>query len=451
MNKIVRDTVNKEIAHIHEIMKNVIKESANKNPQPSINDFPELEANEARPFYSEVANYSFSEPNHQRNDHQRSDQLFRRNQIQQTFENSNRLEDLIKKHKQIVGIKPVTRKDINYHANAVGIDRPELITDSKIFYCPTYHNLRLSFAKDYIQEVFGFDASRIPITDVRMCNHISAGILWVTVGENFAREMFNIVGRLQKPNLWIIQSIPPSMIERRKAITSKLEKIRDINPALRYQVRLGLKDFRVFTKNYKVTEYTKYREISISMIDPLQEFPRPQKNSPMLTDDHAKMVMEAVKKAQEAEKARNESEWSTAGKRKKSPQKVEREIRKRLNSPIKINMMIQRVINGEKNIDLNEFNFEDEEDDMELPATPFIPQPGTSGAQSSAGAPAPLATSSPTRHQQHAETDQPAASATVQQTNSTQQPGAQQSAEPAPPSPRVAGPTTVALHDTNMS
>ena len=170
-----------------------------------------------------------------------------------TFESSNKLENRIKKHKHIGGLKPGTRSNINFHANSIGINNPESISDSKIFHCPTYYNLRISFAKDYIQELFGYNADSIPITDVRMCNNISTGILWVTVGEKFAIEIFNSVGRLQRPNLWVIQSIPPSMIDRRKAITARLEKILEINPSLRYQVRLGISDFRVFSKNYKST------------------------------------------------------------------------------------------------------------------------------------------------------------------------------------------------------
>ena len=98
------------------------------------------------------------------------------------------------------------------------------------------------------------------------------------------------------------------------------------------------------------------------MNDPLQEFPRSDSNAPPLSGEHAKIIVDTVKKAEEAEAARNESEWFTAGKRKLSPKKIEQVIRKKLDPLIKINSMIQRVINGERIIDLNEFGLDEEED-----------------------------------------------------------------------------------------
>ena len=63
------------------------------------------------------------------------------------------------------------------------------------------------------------------------------------------------------------------MIERRRAIVIKMEKIRELNPTLRYQIRLGKNDFRLFSKKYKSTEYTKFREVALRVTDPLYQFP----------------------------------------------------------------------------------------------------------------------------------------------------------------------------------
>ena len=70
------------------------------------------------------------------------------------------------------------------------------------------------------------------ISEVKMCNHLSSMILWVTLGENNARRLFGLSGRITKPDTYVIQSIPPNMIERRRAIVNKMEEIRKINPNL---------------------------------------------------------------------------------------------------------------------------------------------------------------------------------------------------------------------------
>ena len=152
------------------------------------------------------------------------------------------------------------------------------------------------------------------------------------------------------------------MIERRKALTKKMEEIRQINPALRYQIRLGKSDFRLLTKNFKTTEYTTYREVAISIVDPLDEFPRPGNNSKVnINDSHARMISDAVKRAHESAAKPSDSEWNTVGKRFLSPEKLERNIRKKMNSPLKINEALQRIISGKKVLDIGDLGITDED------------------------------------------------------------------------------------------
>ena len=121
-----------------------------------------------------------------------------------------------------------------------------MISDSKIFYCPSFHNFRMSFVKDFLFEVFGYQPDQVPLTDVKMCNNLDTKIMWITVGENFCRELFGEVGKLQRADISIIQLVPPYLLERRRAITKKLENIKNtVNPNLRYQVHLGKDYFRV--------------------------------------------------------------------------------------------------------------------------------------------------------------------------------------------------------------
>ena len=128
---------------------------------------------------------------------------------------------------------------------------------------------------------------------------------------------------------------------------------------------MGKSDFRLLSKNYKETEYTRWRDVNLSVIDPLDSFPRPSDNhTPVVEDSHAKVIAEAVKKAKEAAEKRSTSEWTTVGKRPLSPEQVERNIRKKLNSPIKINAALQRIINGEKILDLGDLGVEDEQEEV---------------------------------------------------------------------------------------
>ena len=163
------------------------------------------------------------------------------------------------------------------------------------------------------------------------------------------------------------------MIDRRWAIVEKMEELRKLNPNLRYQIRLGKSDFRLLSKNYKSTEYTRWRDVALSVIDPLDEFPRPSKNhQPNIEESHARLIADAVQKAKDVADRRNNSEWSTAGKRLLSPEKVKRNLRKKLSLPVKINADLQRIICGQKILDLGEIGIED--DDIEV-VQPAVPQP----------------------------------------------------------------------------
>ena len=394
VQKLVTDTVKRETDHLVTIMRNLVNECKKTSPQPHVSDFPALDE-QSRPRYLEVANNTTNQMNIPVVTNPVSDPASRnlhinaqaRNTVREAFERPKSQEELISFHKQIVGIKPASRKNLNFHAKAIGMNNPEKISDSIMFYCPTFFEFRRSFAYDFLFEIFGITKSDINITDVKMANKISSEILWITIGENAARHLFGLVGRIQKPNIWIIQSIPPNMIERRRAIIDKMEELRKLNENLRYQIRLGKSDFRSLSKNYKTTEYTRFRDVAISVIDPLDTFPHPSRNhQPIVEDSHARLIAEAVEKAREANSREAESDWSTVGKRQLSPQQVERNLRKKLNSPVKINAALQRIISGERIIDLSQIGINEEEIQLadaepENPATSDPPAEETSSVE----------------------------------------------------------------------
>ena len=100
--------------------------------------------------------------------------------IQQNFENPKTQEDLISHHKQIVGFKPINRKYAIFVAKALGMENPDSITDSKYFYCPTFYEFRVNLAYNFLFKIFGIQRHEMRISEVKMCNHLSSMILWVT-------------------------------------------------------------------------------------------------------------------------------------------------------------------------------------------------------------------------------------------------------------------------------
>ena len=69
-------------------------------------------------------------------------------------------------------------------------------------------------------------------------------------------------------------------------------------------------------KTYTPSEYTKFGAVALSVVHPLDEFPRPLKNHQhLVNDEHARMISEAINKAEKAIEESYKSEWNTIGKR----------------------------------------------------------------------------------------------------------------------------------------
>ena len=107
--------------------------------------------------------------------------------------------------------------------------------------------------------------------------HISSvnfNIAWVKfTNEEIVRSIFRNSAIVQSNNLNIFPVIPSCGIDRKKAIEKVLKEVQRYNSIIRYQIRLGERDFKVFMKTYIKGEYEAYREIPIEIIDPHEEFP----------------------------------------------------------------------------------------------------------------------------------------------------------------------------------
>ena len=81
---------------------------------------------------------------------------------------------------------------------------------------------------------------------------------------------------MQTNNLHMFPVTPEIGIDRKKDIENRFKALQRIDPKIRYQIRLGEDDFKVFVKIYTKGEYDSYREFPIEYFDP-NEHVREQK------------------------------------------------------------------------------------------------------------------------------------------------------------------------------
>ena len=73
---------------------------------------------------------------------------------------------------------------------------------------------------------------------------------------------------MQTNNLHMFPVTPEIGIDRKKDIENRFKALQRIDPKIRYQIRLGDDDFKVFVKIYTKGEYDSYREFPIKYFDP---------------------------------------------------------------------------------------------------------------------------------------------------------------------------------------
>ena len=86
--------------------------------------------------------------------------------------------------------------------------------------------------------------------------------------EEIVREIFKQSAVVQSDSLNMFPVIPELGLNRKKDIELRLKSLQRIDDKLRYQVRLGENDFRIFLKIYIKGEYVAFRECPIEYIDP---------------------------------------------------------------------------------------------------------------------------------------------------------------------------------------
>ena len=179
-----------------------------------------------------------------------------------------------------MGLFPVTVEDIRFIA-AQG-DHPNVKEDddNKILYGPDYYPARIQTGKDFCCYALEMHPSSINVFDFRMCVDANQKIMWITVTPDLAKRIFQQASRIKNRSIQIIQFIPPPALERKKKLNSILKTLREQDPTLRTQIRLGKVDLTEIAKNITDSkDFTPYKEIKLKTIDTMNTLPGINVNS----------------------------------------------------------------------------------------------------------------------------------------------------------------------------
>ena len=193
--------------------------------------------------------------------------------------------------------------------------------------------------------------------------------------------MFISAARKRNQNISVIQYIPPAAIQRKTAIEKKLKNLREHDPSLRTQVRLGKDDLQVMIKHVKAGVYSYYVPAMMKTIDPANTFPPIKFKGKEINPEDAEFIARA---AAAASKTSTDSEGYQTVTSKTSPVRKYREKRKREDTPEKICQKLARIINGDRIIDDEDNESEDEELMSDTSEEPAVQMPFAMNTESRA-------------------------------------------------------------------
>ena len=163
--------------------------------------------------------------------------------------------------------------------------------------------------------------------------------------------------------------IPEMGLNRKKGIEAKLEELQRIDDKLRYQIRLGNTDSKVFVKIYHKGEYNKFRELPLVYLDPNNKLD----NIKTFTSDN----LSKEESEEESESNSKENNWNsiTSKQSRRRFQKIKENQRCDI-SNLQLMEFIYAYVKGTQDQSWKHFLMPRPEDSMEQDYT--NPMPGTS-------------------------------------------------------------------------
>ena len=184
----------------------------------------------------------------------------------------DKLRDMFNDANITIGIFPITSELIEKRAWK-NEDAHRDSSDSK-FNGKEYEYARDDLIYDVLTEEFKMPDNEIFINNNWMCSNPQKGkILWFKTTRNLISKLYYQAASIKNQTFRIIPFAPGPAIDRKKKIDQLLKEKRQSNPQLRTQVRLGITDFNVMTKNMN-DEYPRYRELPIKELDPDNTLPK---------------------------------------------------------------------------------------------------------------------------------------------------------------------------------
>ena len=166
------------------------------------------------------------------------------------------------------------------------------IAPSVLFRDPSWETLRFQALTRKLSVNTHIPEAQIRITDLNISS-VNFDIAWLRMdSENTVKNIYKNSAKIQSNNLHMFPVIPSCGTERKKFIENILKKLQGTNKRLRYQIRLGDADFKIFVKDYKLGEYSAYREIPIEILDP-------HENAPVIKTDNTKILPEELPESEE--------------------------------------------------------------------------------------------------------------------------------------------------------
>ena len=124
------------------------------------------------------------------------------------------------------------------------------VNPSVIFRDPSYFDLRVKGITRKFAINTGLPEHMFEILDLHISS-VNFNIAWVKFSnEEIVRSIFRNSAIIQSNKLNIFPVIPSCGIDRKKAIERVLKEVQKFNSNIRYQIRLGERDFKIFMKVY---------------------------------------------------------------------------------------------------------------------------------------------------------------------------------------------------------
>ena len=212
---------------------------------------------------------------------------------------------------------------------------------SHIFKWPAYKPERIQGCLHKLSTNTGIPEHEMGLVDmfVSTKNPESPVAIMTFDNEEIVKYIFKRANEQMSDQLNIFPILPIEVSERKKDIQTIIDSMRSHDQSIRYQLRNGMDDIRIFMKHYHEREYEQYRETPLDLLDPngdVRPF-KPEENYPSKTKES-----DVNKSPVEDEEGYREDKKN---KRKHTPSPVQRKKRREV-SPRKLVDCLDQWLNG---------------------------------------------------------------------------------------------------------